>query len=421
MLPGGFTLTGGGNTLGAHWWDYDFDGPFDTDNYWAGWVRLLDPVGAAPDQTVMVLNHELIEIMTDPEGDAWHTERNTPNNEIGDAGGSPTAGTVARSTSFTTQSAYTDNVQVQSYWSNAHGRTIIPLKDPYAASISATIRETTRSEIASGTFRPVAGGLSFCIEDRDYWWRVSRVTEHITVRMQSKGFHTPAASGWTINGQAASGAAGVLALPVTALGYSGRDRVPHAAVATIAYTTGPFGIEIDVSGSDGGFDLVVGCHVTDTTITGNVLSQPDATPHVSIGVRGVDLETDPGYTSQFEHCLKALTKQYIEQYDPLNRPGPGDPPFFNPGLIRSRQPSFTPQVEWDRARDVARGITAAYALLEPEQALEYTRGLLQALPTMTTMLDAHEVHREMTVRSDEERGEPLDTDERPSDPLQSSD
>jgi hypothetical protein len=129
---------------------------------------------------------------------------------------------------------------------------------------------------------------------------------------------------------------------------------------------------------------------------------------VQVGVRGVDLETDPTYTKQFEHCLQVFLKPYIEQYDPLHRPRPGDPPVFNPGIIRSRQPSFTPQVEWDRARDVARGITAAYAMLEPDEAQDYTRGLLQSLPSIGAQITADEVHREMMLRAEDSADRPLD-------------
>src|SRR3954447_7766960 len=152
MMPGGFTVTGAGAPLGAHWYDYDFDGPFDTDNYWAGWVRLLDPVGAAPDLTVRVLAHELVEIITDPEGDGWHTENNTPNNELVDAGGSPNPGAVRRTSNFTTQTAFTDDVQLPAYWSQSLGRTVIPLNDRYSARLTATLREAGRRETQSGTF-----------------------------------------------------------------------------------------------------------------------------------------------------------------------------------------------------------------------------------------------------------------------------
>lgn len=395
MMPGGFVVTGTGAPLGAHWYDYDFDGPFDTDNYWAGWVRLLDPVGAAPDQTVQVLAHELVEIITDPEGDGWHTENNTPNNELVDPGGSPNPGAVRRTSNFTTQTAFTDDVRVQAYWSQSLGRTVIPLNDRYSARLTATIRERTRRETQSGKFRPTGGRLSFCIEDREYWWRVYDVDEHVSVRLQPTGFRSPTASGWVVNGHPCTAAASVLSLPVTSLGYNGRDRVARPAVATVSYETSPAGIELDVAGSDGGFELIVGCQVTDSAITGNIQSQPTAAPHVEVGVRGVDLLTDPSYTKQFEHCLQVFTKRWEEQYNPLRRPRPGDPPVFDPGAIRSRLPSFVTQKEWRRARDVARGITAAYATLDTEGARDYTRALIEALPSIASQLSVEEIDHHM--------------------------
>jgi hypothetical protein len=415
MMPGGFVVTGAGAPLGAHWYDYDFDGPFDTDNYWAGWVRLLDPLGAAPDRTVRVLAHELIEIITDPEGDGWHTENDTPNNELVDPGGSPNAGATRRTTNFTTQTAFTDDVQLQAYWSQSLGRTVIPLNDGYAARLTASIRETERRETQAGTFRPTGGRLSFCIEDRDYWWSVDDVDEHVSVRLQANGFRSPVATGWVLNGQACAAAAGVLALPVTSLGYTGRERVSQPAVASISYVTSTSGIELDVTGSDGGFELVVGCQVTDAAITGNVQSQPTATPHVEVGVRGVELRTDPAYTKQFEHCLQVFTKRWQEQYDPLRRPRPGDPPVFDPGDLRSRQPLFVTQEEWHRARDVARGITAAYATLDTEGARDYARGLLEALPSVAAQLSAEEIDHQMRERAEQKHGRRDRTDDTSAD------
>jgi hypothetical protein len=401
MLPDGFVLTDAVDAAGAHGHDYDFDGPFDTDTYWAGWVRHLDPVGGAPNETVETLGHELIEIITDPEYDGWHTERQTGTNELVDAGGSPAPGTVRYTNDFTTQSAFTDDVLVQAYWSNSRGRTVIPLKDVYLGRLRARIEETDRRQTNEGAFRP-ASGLSFCIDDRDYSWRTFDVDERVAVRIDAQGFHRTVASAWTINGMPAPGATGVVWLSTMVRGYAGKTLTDRAATVRIGYTVKPMGIDLDIASGGGGFALRVGCTLTDGDITGNILSQPTVQPFVEVGVRGTDLEIDPSYSEQYERCLKQLLKKYVERYDPMRRPRPGDPPVFDVGSIRERQPIFTPQAEWLRAKDVARGISAAYAMLKREEARSYTESLLEGLPSVAAQLSVDDVeqllHGEETPR-----------------------
>ncbi|WEO78768.1 hypothetical protein BJQ94_06990 [Cryobacterium sp. SO2] len=402
LLPDGYVVTNMATVAGAHGSDYDSDGPFDTDTYWAGWVRHLDPVGAAPNNTVETLAHELIEIVTDPEFDGWHTERNTPNNELVDAGGSPAPGQASWTSNFTLQSAFTDDVRVQAYWSNAHWRTVIPLTDVYLGRLRAKLQETSRRRTAEGSFRPAAGGLSFCVEDREYWWRTFDVDERIRVRIDAQGFHTMRASAWTLNGVAVPGLSGVLRLPMTVRGYSGMTPDDRAVTVKVTYQVQPSGIDLDVASGGGSFGLRIGCTLTDADITGNILSQPTVEPFVEVGVRGTELEIDPSYTDQYERCLKQLLKQYIERYDPMRRPRPGDPPVFDVGIIRERQPIFTSQTEWLRATDVARGIGAAFAMMDVGVARAYTASLLEGLPSVGSQLSVEDVERLLHVEKESE-------------------
>jgi hypothetical protein len=391
LLPGGYVVTDG--SLGAHWHDYDFDGPFDTDEYWAGWVLLADAVGSAPDETVVTVGHEIAEIVTDPEGDGWHTEVNSGANEIVDAGQSPLPGNTRWTANAVDQTAYTDDVKLQAYWSNAHSRTVIPVNDGYLARLRAKIRETSRRTLGEGTFRPKSGGLSFCIEDREYWWRTSGLDERVHVRFDSTGFRTPKASAWTINGHALNTSSGTITLSVTVQGFSGKEPHEYPASVVLGYAVTSNGLDITVTGVTGGFPITVGCAITDAAVTGNVLSQPTARPSVVVGIRGAVVEIDPSYTSQFESCLKVFLRRYQEMYNPTRRPRPGDPPPFDVEVIRERLGISAPQEEWNRVRAIADGITAAYQMLDREEARDYSMALLQGLHTLSSPLTTEQVER----------------------------
>jgi hypothetical protein len=99
-------------------------------------------------------------------------------------------------------------------------------------------------------------------------------------------------------------------------------------------------------------------------------------------VRGVELELDPDLEQQLDRCLETFKKRWEEQRNPFVRPRPGDPPFLTPGTLREQMPSYTPHAEWLRAREVARGVTAAYALLPPDEARAYAATVLRGLPTI---------------------------------------
>lgn len=389
LLPGGYVVSGGG--LGAHGHDYDFDGPFDTDEYWAGWVLLADQLGFAPDETVVTVAHEIAEIVTDPERDGWHTEVNSEQNEIVDAGQSPWPGRSPWTADAQDQTAYTDDVKLQAYWSNAHGRTVIPVNEGYAARLRVKLRETSRRTLGEGTFRPEKGGLSFCVADREYWWKTSGLDERVHVRFDATGFRTPRASAWTINGHTLSPTSGTITLSVTVQGFRGKEPDEYPASVVLGYTVTANGLDITVTGVTGGFPITVGCAITDADVKGNVLSQPTARPSVLVGIRGAVVEIDPSYTRQFEACLKAFLRRYQELYNPTRRPRPGDPPPFDVELIRERLWVQAPQEEWDRVRSVADGITAAFAMLEREEAREYSMALLQGLHTLSSPLTIEQV------------------------------
>lgn len=123
LMGNGFTQTIGAN--GAH--TYDFDQDFlERDYYWVAWVRYFaGPPAEDPEDTSRTVSHELVEMFTNPEGDAWYVG-SSANGEIGDA---------AVSADGTKQSAWVNGARASAYWSNRHAATVLPIDRDYKARI----------------------------------------------------------------------------------------------------------------------------------------------------------------------------------------------------------------------------------------------------------------------------------------------
>lgn len=413
FMPQGFVET---TAQGAHSTDYDYDFPFDTDAFWAGWVSFK----ATVDNTLMVFSHELTEILTDPERDAWHTERNTSSNEISDAGGSPQPGVAPYDNGRTDQTAYVAGIKVQSYFSNADNAPIIPVEKGYRAQLTAVSRETDRRKAAEGTFRPKAF-VGICVEDRDYWWRSYEVAHHVDVSLDSHAFQSAvvganAARAWSLNGQPVPIGNGSIALPVTVEAYVGRSLAPQPTNVTIAYRATPTELDLDIGNPVGNFDLVVSATVTDTPITGNVRIQPTCQPSVIVGITGADLVDDPAYEQQLEHCMDVFKRRYIEDVRVGGRPRPGDPPNVDFGTLTKDLPGFVAPATFARIQLAKKTIRAAFATSTPEEARELTSQLIEDMPVLARFVGVDRVFRDldtpMETRWEEatpESGEPTAT------------
>ena len=104
------------------------------------------------------LSHEVVEILTDPEGTAWRTgSADRGRCEISDAGVSVSGGVS------TSQTAFVSGVHVQSYWSVNDNATIIPIDGGYQAQLKSHVREVGRNIFASGQFNTVSGVSAIAI------------------------------------------------------------------------------------------------------------------------------------------------------------------------------------------------------------------------------------------------------------------
>ncbi|HVQ50418.1 MAG TPA: hypothetical protein VMS92_10275 [Mycobacterium sp.] len=377
LMPDGFTVINSG-VLGAHSNDYDWDFPFDTDTYWAGWVR---PEPATPEFTMVTLSHELTEMLTDPEADAWRLSPvNGSNTEVSDV--SFSSGRTVR------QNAFVNGTQVEAYWSNRHGATVIPIDRDYGARLRARITESARRESNHGHFRPTPSDSvacspelpECCFPDRDYEWRSYTIDETARVRLVTQRYRTPVAA-WTINGNPVSGS-GSVALAVTVDGFNGRTPTSGPGWVTVQYVTRPDGIDISANNVGVNFEIVVACVVTDGSITGNVLTNVVATPIITVDFLGAQVNLDDAYTQQRSKCLKAMLRRYVHNYKPTGKPGVRDPINFVRELLTEPLPAYVRPSQYEKIQLAARAVRAANAMLPAETAQRFTRSLIEEIPAL---------------------------------------
>lgn len=291
-MPPGFQCT---RADGAHKYDYDWDFPFDTDNYWAGWCRYYDAATEDVETMMQTISHEIVEMITDPEIDGWHTDLKS------DATGGEIAD-IALSTDGSGnqvwQSAWVNDVNVQAYWSNRHNANVIPTDNDYAVRITGASAEKARTMISEGGFRPdpsdsaacSASLRECCFDDREYWWAVYDVAGTIRLEIDKERYHDPQYS-WTDNGTYITGN-DYLTVDVDYDQFVGQETISAHGSIDIHCNAYGRNLDITVSGTQANFDLEITCIITEGAITGNALSQLAATARVTAGVIGAVLEVE---------------------------------------------------------------------------------------------------------------------------------
>ncbi|MGW5751438.1 hypothetical protein [Nocardia rhamnosiphila] len=384
LMPPGFATT---DFDGAHRHDYDWDFPFDEDNYWAGWCRYYDALVENPETMMQTVAHEIVEMITDPEFDGWHTDI------AGDDTGREIADIALSDGGMVWQTAWVNGVNVQGYWSNKHNACIIPIDRDYGARLSGSVTEQSRSLAGSGLFRPELSDSAACstklpeccIDDRDYVWGVYFVTEKATVHLSTERYVSPIAT-WFVNGQQLTGA-GSLLLTVDMDRFSGRDVVAATSVqVNVQYVTSNTSLQITAISPGGNFDLTVSCTVRDDSITGNVTTDVIASPHVTVGIVGAVLEVEQAYVDQLSACFTAMLRRYTELHTPSGKPRRGDPINYDPGLDLAVLPAYARVRQYEQAREAVKLIRAANQLLDAESARGFIDNLLAGIPAVAAAL-----------------------------------
>jgi hypothetical protein len=370
LLPD--TLTLNFTPEGMHSIGYDIGFPINDDSYWAGWVAPklpVDPPTGGDKSLMIALSHEVVETLTDPEGDAWCTDSQLDGRfEISDAGFSVTP------TNSEIQTAFVNGVHVQSYWSARHNATIIPIDRDYKARLTARVREVTRHVNASGTFRPEPGDSAACskipqccIEDRDYEWRAYAVDEVARITLLTERFRRADAS-WTVNGESI-GASRDLQLELDVETFAGRTPTVAKRTIKLKCTKTASGLEIKSSG--GNFEVIVECAVRERDVTGNLNKSSGgliATPKIRIGFEGSQVLLEDAYVEQRTACIVAMLGRYQVQYKPDRRIRPEEGINWDPGILFKDLPAYVRPSQYEGIKWLARWARAAQRILDPQQA-----------------------------------------------------
>ncbi|WP_046301018.1 hypothetical protein [Mycobacterium sp. UM_Kg27] len=278
-----------------------------------------------------------------------------------------------------------------SRWSIRHGATIIPIDDDYGAQLEAKVTETGRREVSRGTLttdpavrRACATIPACCIADNHYEYVLYSVSETARIRLVWTRYRTPRAS-WSIRGIAVSGSGTVqVTLPVD--GYTGENPVTSVRRVRVDYTASDTVLDLTVNDPGGNFDLAVSCTVTDASIAGNVATNVIAAPSIVVGFVGADLVADANYLAALSRCYKAMLDKYKVQYQPMGRPGPGDPIKYDPTVLNTGLPAYAGLTGHQQLQETGKLIRAAAYLLDTDDAYAFVGHLVRSQPALVRAL-----------------------------------
>jgi hypothetical protein len=382
FMPSGFTQTINAN--GSHTKDYNYEFPWDKDWYWVAWVRSFgDIAGEDVEDTIRTMSHELVEMLSDPETDAWYAD-NPEKGEIGDLG---------VSSGGTKQTAWVNGAHVQAYWSNRHNATVIPIDRDYRARVLGSIGLEHR-EVVTGNFRPDPRDSRLCdllpqccIDNREYTYSLTKRDEVVRLSVETERYRQPQIV-WMVEGTEIKGNVD-LSLDVIAETYVGRRAQFGAQKVTVHCLLTNNELTLRTEGTEANFDIAVTCTVTDGSIVGKLKTNVIASPAVTVGFVGVELTVDPEYERQRTACEQAATKMFkdLGKHQAVRKPKIGDPVELGPAVLAS-VPAYARLHEYDRARRVVDLARMAQAVLPKATAKLLTASLVADVPVLQAAMAA---------------------------------
>ena len=331
MPPG--TAPAAPTPSGAHAEYADFDLPFDIEKLWVAYVD-YDRNNGDINTLTTVFAHELVELVTDPELDGWHSA------SIGDNGGE--IGDLCEDKNGR-KTAWVGNVQVPAYWSVRDNVCVIPTY-PFQVRLDGEVGIREKSLDAQGEqsypMSAPGGGLCAmlpaCCFKGPYLWQRFQRREFTTVRLGLSGYHSPQIT-WAIAGQTVSGSGSIAV--VTQVTREGPEAVSTEPLSvTLDYTVGPTGLFLANNHMVGNFDVQVSVAVSDASASGGVST--NRTAAVLVPFIGYEFDWDEHFQNDQKACDQAR-QNFWKATHPANR-------------TRIRIPAPDPQTmhAWVSARQV---------------------------------------------------------------------
>ena len=381
FMAKGFTESIGEN--GSHTKDYNYTFPWDKDWYWVAWVRSFGEPGGTdqnPEDAIRTFSHELVEMLSDPELDAWYADK-PQGGEIGDAGVSPGG---------PKQTAWVNGAHVQAYWSNQYGATVIPIDRDYKARILGTIRLDHR-DVVNGTFEPDPEDSRLCnllpqccLDRREYKFTIVKRDEIVRLSVETERYRQPQIA-WKVEGKPVT-ADVVLSLDVIAGIFVGHHSKFVSKTVAVQCKLLNNELTLRTIGTEANFDIKVACIITDGSIAGNLKTNVIADPSITIGFVGAELTVDPEYGRQRAECEKAAAEMLKKAGLGKSRKAKiGDPVEFGPAVLAD-VPAYAHLHQYEHARRVIDLARMAHAFLPKEIATALTASLVSDVPALQAAL-----------------------------------
>jgi hypothetical protein len=319
MMPFGSVDTSVGGPCGAHGQNIetDFLG-LDPDHAWIAYVNY-----GSLDVMTSCFSHELAELLTDPEQNAWFVQ-NVPGNssEIGDL--------------CDIQENWVNGVKVRAYWSNRDLACVIPTDAAYSVCIAGSIDQVDlikRKEGKAHPKSPAAAGISVLVPAcnfgaLEFAYTIYQGVETASLKATSTGYHAPIFT-WSVGGQ--TFAPGTGSMTVTAnVTYSDPGGFVRTSTDPIVlkYTASGASLSLTNDTVEGSFDVPVAVSVDEDPANSKQANNGARRSGVVVSFIGRSI-VEPDYDDAVERCSKAALDFWKKTHpDHIPIPGP-----VNPGPI----------------------------------------------------------------------------------------
>jgi hypothetical protein len=321
MMPTGSTDTTSAQPCGAHgqYVETDFLG-LDPDHAWIAYINY-----GSLDTMTSCFSHELAELLTDPEQNAWYVQ-GVPgsSSEIGDL--------------CDIRQNWVDSVKVRSYWSNRDQMCVIPTDAAYSVCIAGSIDEDDRKLVKEGKAHPKTpeGGIGVLLpacnfEGLEFPYKIYQDVESASLTATATGYHAPVFA-WTVAGQLLAPAAGnvTVTADVTYADPGGNVRFSTDPIV-LQYTINGSSLRLTNDAGQGSFDVLVAVVADEDPAQSDQATNGARRSGIVVSFIGRSID-EPDYQAAVERCSKAAHDLWVKTH-PQHVPVPGP---VNPGPLHEQ-------------------------------------------------------------------------------------